>query len=178
VPSASSPSPSASPRGVPSPIPAAPASSAASPSPAAPPACAAGDIAVGLQVPDGGGAAGSQYLLLTFRNTSRSTCTVNGHPGVSFVGKHDGTQIGEPAVRRGSLRTVTLAPGELTTALLQVANAGNYDPATCVPTTSDGFRVYPPDSRVSAFVPYRTQACQGDTGSSPQLSVSAVGRAD
>ncbi len=179
---ASTPSPTSHPTQTSSPTPTdtGHASSPASPASSAPPGpatCAPGDLAVDLQTPEGGGAAGSTYLVLSFANTSRTTCTMNGHPGVSFVGKHNGTQIGRPAVRTGSLRTVTLAPGESTTALLQVANAGNYDPDTCAPTTVDGFRVYPPDWRQSIFVAHRTQACQGDTGSSPQLSVSAVGRA-
>ncbi len=116
-------------------------------------------------------------MLLTFRNTGSSTCFLDGHPGVSFVGGGDGRQIGTPAARTGSTRRVTLAAGQTTTAVLQVADAGNYDASTCAPTTSDGLRVYPPDSRASVFVAYKTQACQGSTGSSPQLQVSAVGRA-
>ncbi|GAB3659938.1 hypothetical protein GCM10027596_17960 [Nocardioides korecus] len=139
--------------------------------------CPASGLAVGLDQAAGGGAAGSQFVLLTFRNTGASRCVLDGHPGVSFVGGGAGRQIGSPAVRTGSLRQVSLAPGQTTTAVLQVADAGNYDAATCAPTTSDGLRVYPPGSRVSRFVAYRTQACQGSTGSSPQLQVSAVGRA-
>ena len=136
--------------------------------------CGPGDLAVGLRTPRGGGTAGSQYELLTFRNTSATTCTMNGHPGVSFVGMENGTQLGVPAARTGAVHTVRLAPGMSATALLQVVDAGNYDPAQCAPTTSDGLRVYPPDWRVSVFVPFRTQACQRDPGTSPQLTVSAV----
>jgi Protein of unknown function (DUF4232) len=170
--------------------PAATPPASASPAPQSPPAshvagtataphrssmCGPGDLAVGLRTPRGGGTAGSQYELLTFRNTSTSTCTMNGHPGVSFVGMGNGTQLGAPAARTGAIHTVRLAPGMTATALLQVVDAGNYDPAQCAPTTSDGLRVYPPDWRVSVFVPFRTQACQRDPGTSPQLTVSAVG---
>ena len=136
--------------------------------------CRPGDLAVGLRTPRGGGAAGSQYELLTFRNVSAGTCTINGHPGVSFVGLGNGTQLGVPAARTGAVHTVRLAPGRSGTALLQVADAGDYSPAQCAPTTSDGLRVYPPDWRVSVFVPFRTQACQRNPGTSPQLVVSAV----
>lgn len=152
------------------------ASSAASTS-AATATCPASSLAVGLDQAAGGGAAGSQFVLLTFRNTGMSRCVLDGHPGVSFVGGGAGRQIGSPAVRTGSLRQVTLARGQTTTAVLQVADAGNYDAATCAPTTADGLRVYPPGSRTSRFVAYRVQACQGSTGSSPQMQVSAVGRA-
>jgi hypothetical protein len=136
--------------------------------------CGPGDLAVGLRTPRGGGTAGSQYELLTFRNTSATTCTMNGHPGVSFVGMGNGTQLGVPAARTGAVHTVRLTPGTSATALLQVVDAGNYEAARCAPITSDGFRVYPPDWRVSVFVPFRTLACQLDPGTSPQLTVSAV----
>jgi len=137
--------------------------------------CGPGSLVVGLRAPRGGGTAGSQYELLTFRNVSHATCTMDGHPGVSFVGFGNGTQLGSPAAPTGPVRTVRLAPGETGTALLQVVDAGNFDPSQCAPTTSDGLRVYPPDWRVSAFVQFRTEACQRDPGTGPQLSVSAVG---
>lgn len=140
--------------------------------------CALHQLHVGVRVPEGAGAAGSEYVLLTFRNTSTSRCVLDGHPGVSFVGKGDGTQLGDPAARPSSAtRRVRLQPGDTTTALLRIANAGNYDPQRCAPTTADGFRVYPPDSRASAFVSFTTQACQRSLGADHQLSVSAVGLA-
>jgi hypothetical protein len=158
-----------------SPTPAASTTVSATARPSGPPLCAVSGLRVGSRAPRGGAAAGSNYLLLTFRNVSSHTCTMNGHPGVSFVGKDNGTQLGSPAVRSGGLRTVVLAPGRSTTALLQIANAADYDAATCEPTTSNGLRVYPPDSRASVFVPFKTDACQATDLRSPQLSVSAVG---
>ena len=156
-------------------------SSAASPSRApssGPPICALSGLTVGTRIPPGSGAAGSRYVLLTFRNATSKTCVLDGHPGVSFVGKGNGTQLGDPAARRSpGTRRVELEPGHTTTALLQIVAAGNYDPQECAPTTSDGFRVYPPDSRSSAFVPFRTKACQHSLGSQHQLTVSAVGQA-
>lgn len=130
-----------------------------------------------MKASEGGGAAGSNYVLLTFKNRSGSTCTLYGYPGVSFVGKDNGTQLGVPAVRNrsGTPTNVKLVSGATTTALLQIANAGNYDAKQCAPTTADGFRVYPPGSRTSAYVAFPAQACQRDPGSSKQLSVSPVG---
>jgi hypothetical protein len=159
------------------PRPTATASAVASARPSGPLPCAVSSLRVGSKAPRGGASAGSSYLLLTFRNASSTTCTMNGHPGVSFVGRGNGTQLGSPAVRSGGLRTVELPPGRTTTALLQIANAGDYDAATCEPTTSNGLRVYPPDSRASVFVRFRTQACQATGLQSPQLSISAVGGA-
>lgn len=135
--------------------------------------CAVDELRVGVEADEGGGAAGSSYLLVTFENTGDRTCVVDGHPGVSFVGGSDGTQVGEAADRTGQVAPVRLAPGDVGTALLQVANAGNFDASACAPTTADGFRVYPPDSRASVFVPYDVQACQGDIGQS-QVTVSQV----
>jgi hypothetical protein len=160
---------------VPTPVPTPDGSPVAEgPTSAASTTCGPGELAVGLRTPRGGAAAGSRYELLTFRNTSASACTVDGHPGVSFVGGGNGTQLGAPAAQNGPVHAVRLAPGTSATALLQIANAANYDPAACAPTTSDGLRVYPPDWRVSVFVPFRTDACQRDPGTSPQLVVSAV----
>jgi hypothetical protein len=153
------------------------ASAVASARPSGPLPCAVSSLRVGSKAPRGGASAGSSYLLLTFRNASSSTCTMNGHPGVSFVGRGNGTQLGSPAVRSGGLRSVELPPGRTTTALVQIANAADYDAATCEPTTSNGLRVYPPDSRASVFVRFRTQACQATGLQIPQLSISAVGGA-
>lgn len=141
--------------------------------------CTLADLNVGVRASEGGGAAGSNYVLLTFRNKSRSTCTLYGYPGVSFVGMKNGSQLGVPAVRNRSVTpmTVRLAAGTTTTALLRIVNAGDYDPKSCAPTTSDGFRVYPPASKTSAYVPFQTQACQRDPGNSKQLTVSPVGTA-
>ncbi|QKE83683.1 DUF4232 domain-containing protein [Arthrobacter sp. NEB 688] len=137
--------------------------------------CTVANLDVGVREPSGGAAAGSTYLLVAFRNTGSRSCVLDGFPGVSFVGKGDGTQLGAAAERTGSARTVTLAPGRSTTSLLQVANAGSYPQRSCAPTTADGFRVYPPGSTEAAFVRQSVQACQGSTGSSPQLVVSSVG---
>lgn len=140
-------------------------------------ACTSPDLAIGVQASEGGAAAGSNYVLLTFTNRSVSTCTMYGYPGVSFVGKDNGTQLGVPAVRNRSAAPadVRLGAGATTTALLQIANAGNYDVKQCAPTTADGFRVYPPGSETAAYVAFAAQACQRDPGASKQLSVSPVG---
>lgn len=137
------------------------------------------DLDIGVRAADGGGAAGSNYVLLTFRNSGGQTCTLSGYPGVSFVGHGDGTQLGIPAVRSNATtpKTVRLGAGKSTTALLQIVNAGVYDAKQCAPTTADGFRVYPSGSKDAAYVAFATQACQKDPGTSKQLSVHPIGTA-
>ncbi len=153
-------------------------SSSGSSAPHAVSRCTDRELDVGLATPAGGGAAGSAYVLLTFTNSGRATCTLDGHPGVSFVGKGNGTQLGTSADRYGKVTKVTLQPGARTTAQVRVVRAGNFGVKQCAPTTADGFRVYPPGSRASVYVPYKTRACQGKLGRGhSQLQVSAVGGA-
>ena len=104
--------------------------------PAAQPA-AAGAVRrpAALQVSVGGanGAAGSIYYPLDFTNISGAPCTMYGYPGVSFVsaagrrrssaGRRSATPPSGPAL-------VTLAPGAVAHASVQVVVAQNY-PARC-----------------------------------------------
>jgi hypothetical protein len=115
------------------------------------------------------------YVLIDFTNTSAASCWMYGYAGVSFVGHHDGTQLGRPAARQHSQnpRRIRLDGGETISELLQIANAGNFAAKQCAPTTSDGFRIYPPASTTAAYVPFRTSACQGRKVT--QLTVYPVG---
>lgn len=137
--------------------------------------CELGDLTVGARVPAGSGAAGSQYVLITFTNKSGAPCWMYGYAGVSFVGNQDGTQLGKPARRAKSVSAspVKLADGNTETELLKIADAGVWDAKECVPTTSDGFRIYPPSSYTAAYVKFATTACQSK--SVRQLTVFPVG---
>lgn len=91
---------------------------------------------------------------LVLRNTGSATCTLQGWPGVSFVGDTDGTQLGNAATqdRASAHPTVTLASGQQAVAPLKITNAENYPSGQCDPVSPDGFRVYPPGSKQSLFV--------------------------
>lgn len=112
---------------------------------------------------------------LALRNTGSTTCTLQGWPGVSFVGGGNGTQIGAAATQEKSSPhpTVTLAAGQTAVAPLKIVQAGNYSKADCSPKTPDGFRVYPPGSKQSLFVKDTDyQACASADAS--LLSVQAL----
>lgn len=126
--------------------------------PAAAQRCRAGALRVRLRS-GGEGAAGSVVRTLTFTNSGKRTCTLDGHPGVSFVAGDDGHQVGAAARADGPVSRVRLAPGATATAALRIANEENYPAATCRPTPVRGFRVYPPDSRAAAFVSAPGTAC-------------------
>ncbi|MGA0567850.1 DUF4232 domain-containing protein [Rathayibacter sp. KR2-224] len=123
--------------------------------------CSVSDLSVTLGSMSG--AAGSTYVPILFKNSSSKACELHGFPGVSFVGKGNGTQLGAPADWDQSKPIVqnTLQPGSTVAANVRIAQAGNYDPGECQPLAADGFRVYPPHSTQSVFV--QTQnltACQ------------------
>ncbi|MFJ4221812.1 DUF4232 domain-containing protein [Curtobacterium luteum] len=138
-------------------------------------ACTATQLQGSVTAASGGGAAGHQGYDLVFRNTGTSPCTLQGWPGVSFVGKGNGTQLGAAATldRSSEYGTVTIADGSIAHATLVVAQPQNY--GDCGATTADGFRVYPPGSKQSLFIDagqLQLSACT--SASVQQLEVQAV----
>ena len=119
--------------------------------------CSSQQLAAGLDSPNG--TAGTIYYQLELRNTSGSSCVVQGYPGVSFVAGSDGHQVGSPASRvAGSMPRVLLAPGRSAEATLAIVDASNYGPP-CQLTPVLGLRVYPPDQTAALFVPHTDEAC-------------------
>ena len=156
---------------------ASPASSA-TPSGTAGNACTSSDLKVTIATGSGGAAAGSSYYPLNFTNTSGSSCTLDGYPGVSFVTSPSGTQIGSPATRNPAVTpaTVTLAPGAVAHATLQVADAQNYSASACKPVTAHWLRIFPPNQTTAAHVSFTTLVCSANMSSSlgNPLSVDAI----
>lgn len=145
--------------------------------PVGPGACVTTNLAVSLGSPNG--AAGSSYYPLHFVNKGSASCTMTGFPGVSFVAPGSGQQVGAAATRsQADTAVVTLAPGGQATAVVQIAQTGNFSPADCGPTAVSGLRVYPPGNTAAAYVPFPgpQQECSKDltsTGSS-QLIIRPV----
>lgn len=140
------------------------------------PECGAHDLSVSFKTR--GAAAGSLYGVLRYRNVSTHACRTGGYGGVSFVGGHNGHQIGAAAVRSPGtpVRSFKLKPGQRAVSKLQIAQTANYDKSLCRPKKADGFRVYVPDAYDSLFVPYKTKACSRKVIKtfSPQLSHQAL----
>ena len=134
---------------------ASPSSSAA----AGPAACPTSSLQVKQGVAQG--YAGGVYVVLDFTNTSGSTCTLYGYPGVSLVSGPPYTQIGLAAKRSTSTprKLVTLAPGATANALLQIVDALNYPPASCGPTKATALKIYPPNQTVPVYLPNTSNGC-------------------
>jgi Protein of unknown function (DUF4232) len=128
----------------------------------------------------GGAAAGSSYYPIDFTNTSGSTCTLFGYPGVSFTSGQGGSQIGRPASRNpaGPPVTVTLTPGTVAHATVQVTQAANYSKSACEPVTAHWLKIYPPNQTAPLYVRFTAQACSHKVPSSggSQLSIYAMRR--
>jgi hypothetical protein len=147
--------------------PAAPGSgSSAAPTPsqssavAGPAACPTSSLRVKLGA--GQGYAGGVYQVIDFTNTSGSTCTLFGYPGVSLVSGPPYTQIGLAAKRNASstpVKLITLAPGSTANALLQIVDALNYPSATCGPTQATALKVYPPNQTAPVYLPSTSKGC-------------------
>ena len=181
--SSPAPSSSASPAATASSSPSTPDSSSATgaPAPAPGPApdnglCKAGDVALSLGQGDAG--AGSAYRPLNIKNTSGKPCTIQGFPGVSYVGGDNGQQIGPSAFRSGEKgAAVKLNPGQSAAAEIQFVQVQNFDPAVCKPTPVKGLRIYLPQETASNFLADPGTGCAGGNLPGNQLSVKTVHRA-
>jgi hypothetical protein len=154
------------------------ASESPPPSPSASPSGPAPCPSSGLQVTlgQGNGAAGSTYYPLDFSNNSGASCTLFGYPGVSFVTGLGGSQIGSAASRNPALPSelVTIPPGGVAHATLQVVNAENFAASACHMVTAHWLKVYPPNQTAPLYVSFTAHACSGKTKLVHILAVEAV----
>jgi hypothetical protein len=136
-----------------------PAVVAPSSSAAGTPACATSALQVKLGSSDG--YAGGVYVVIDFTNTSGSTCTLFGYPGVSLVTGPPYKQIGLAAKRSTSTpkKLVTLAAGATAHAQLQIVDALNFPSATCGPTKATALKIYPPNQTEPVYLPNTSNGC-------------------
>jgi hypothetical protein len=125
------------------------------------PACTSADLQASLG--GGAGAGMSQnHTGLQLRNTGTSACTLYGYPGVSWVRGASGVQTGAAATRQadpnGTEKTVTLAPGALASAPLDIVDAAVIPPSQCKPVAVRGLRIYPPGQQGALFLSLPTAA--------------------
>jgi len=138
----------------------APAAGAASPTAAAgAPACAT--RALGLKLGPAQGAAGSTFQVIDFTNISDTTCTLYGYPGVSLGSGKPVTQIGLAAAESHTTprKLVTLTPGAVASAVLQIVHAVNFPAAKCHLVTADHLQIYPPNQTTPVYLRYSSQTC-------------------
>jgi hypothetical protein len=123
--------------------------------------CSSSALSAHVDLAQGGAAAGSTYVPIDFTNTSGSACTMEGYPGVSFVSSPSGGQLGNAATRNPAAppAMVTLAPGGIAHAVLQVAQAGNYSSSACTPVTAHWLKIFPPNQVTAIYAHYEVQAC-------------------
>ncbi|MFI1735116.1 DUF4232 domain-containing protein [Streptomyces acidicola] len=121
---------------------------------AGPRTCTVSDLYVSMGRKEG--AAGSLYWPIRFTNTSTTSCTLRGYPGVSVL---DTThhQIGAAATRNGGgVSTVTLTPTHSVSAVIRTTNGPIGGPCQA---TGSYLRVYPPASRTAVLVPAAWKVC-------------------
>ncbi len=123
------------------------------------PACPTRSL--GLKLGSGQGAAGSTFQVIDFTNISNATCTLYGYPGVSLAGGKPVTQIGLAAAESHATarKLVTLSPGAVASAVLQIAHAVNFPAARCGLVTADYLQIYPPNQTTPGYLHYRSQTC-------------------
>jgi hypothetical protein len=155
APASSSPPASLPSSAAPAPPPSAPASRAVT----GPLACATSSLKVTLG--PSSGYAGGVYQTIVFTNTSGTTCTLFGYPGVSLVSAPPYKQIGLAAQRASTVpvKLITLATGAAANAVLQIVDALNFGSATCSPTRAAFLRVFPPNQTAPVFLPDTSQIC-------------------
>ncbi|HEV2259397.1 MAG TPA: DUF4232 domain-containing protein [Streptosporangiaceae bacterium] len=150
---------------------AAPPPASLSPAVTGPAPCATSDLNVTLGASSG--YAGGVDVTIVFTNTSGTTCTLYGYPGVSLVSAPPYTQIGL-AAQRGTttpVKLITLATGATASAVVQIVDALNFPPATCGPTKAAFLRIYPPNQTAPVYLANTSEACAQPVQT---LSVTAV----
>ena len=136
------------------------ASSSPVPSPS-PRTAACATSALRITIGEGDGAAGSEYYPLRFTNQGGASCALYGYPGVSAVTGRGGRQLGRPAAESKvtSRKLITVAPGAVAHAILQVIAAGDLPPARCHPATAHALKVYPPGQTAARYVRLDISVC-------------------
>jgi hypothetical protein len=142
--------------------PAAPAVPAAPPAPvsqAGPPPCPTRSLGVKAGISQG--TTTSTYTVIDFTNISSVTCTLYGFPGVSFGGGMPVSQIGPAAAESHAAPRVlvTLAPGAVANALLQIVHSANYPASQCDPVKADYLAIYPPNQTTPVMLAYLSPTC-------------------
>jgi Protein of unknown function (DUF4232) len=166
----------ASPSGSTAPPPA--TGSTSSPHAAGPAPCATSGLSVKLGA--GNGAAGSTFVPIVFTNTSGSSCSLFGYPGVSFVTGPGGSQIGLAAQRDSTqpAENVVLAAGGVAHAVLRVVQAQNFPAASCHLATASTIKIFPPEQTAPLYLAFSAKACSSTSAANQVLFIQTIAAGD
>jgi hypothetical protein len=127
-------------------------------------ACTTSALKVTLGKPNA--TAGTTFFPLKFVNTSKSSCTLRGYPGVSAV-TSTGKQIGNAAQRSGGkVRTLTIKPGKQQSSSVGIVDTGNFSASKCKPVTAAGMKVFPPNASTSVIIKKKFSTCSSKSSTS------------
>jgi Protein of unknown function (DUF4232) len=149
--------------------------SSLSPHVTGPAACATSGLSVKLG--SGNGAAGSTFVPIVFTNTTSSSCSLFGYPGVSFVTGQGGSQVGSAAQRDTTqpARSVVLAAGGVAHATLRVVQADNFPAAACQPTAVSTLKIFPPGQTAPLYLAFSSRTCASTAPADEVLFIQTVG---
>jgi Protein of unknown function (DUF4232) len=149
--------------------------SSISPHTAGPAACATSGLSVKLGA--GNGAAGSTFVPIVFTNTTGSSCSLFGYPGVSFVTGQGGSQIGAAAMRDPTepARSIVVAAGGVAHATLRVVQADNFPAAGCKPTAVSTLKIFPPGQTDALYLAFSSRTCASTSPSDQVLYIQTMG---
>jgi hypothetical protein len=116
---------------------------------------------LGTKITPSGDAGDSVYVNIDFTNLDNVPCTLYGYPGVSLAGGLPVTRIGLPSLENLATprQLVTLQPGGIAYAQLQIVQAATYLPALCQPRPADHLDIIPPNQTVAIPTYYAATAC-------------------
>jgi hypothetical protein len=142
---------------------------------AGPAACATSGLSVKLGA--GNGAAGSTFVPIVFTNTTGSSCSLFGYPGVSFVTGQGGSQIGSAAMRDPTqpARSIVVAAGGVAHATLRVVQADNFPAGGCKPTAVSTLKIFPPGQTAALYLAFSSRTCASTSPADQVLYIQTIG---
>ena len=122
-------------------------------------ACPASSIQVRLGLSQGTGSV--TYQVIDFTNRGPKQCSLSGSPGASLAGGTPLAQIGLAAVPppAGARPRITLNPGQVANALLQISHASSFTRAACDPVQASYLVIAMPNTIGFVKLAYSTTAC-------------------
>jgi hypothetical protein len=119
------------------------------------------------------GYAGGLQIPIVFENLGSSPCSLYGYPGVAQAGGTPITNIGQPSTENPATQrqVVTLPRGGFASAMLRIADSGNYPADTCKPAKATWLTVIPPNEKTALNISFGSTACAGNV---KLLSVTTV----